>query len=189
MTMDDSLYKALFSAGRNPAEYYNRFRFTFTAINGARYSGLPGETARLALPSIRPELTDVVLLVAKLRMERLAADAYAVTETTGADSRGHNHLFIYASAYREGRVTHSTDLFLLRPEGTGRLTLYRAPEDDWLRSNPSLLQPNVRYQALFLPFDTDLREVAEYIDPHPALHQADAYLAAHALFSSPPIAP
>jgi len=184
--MNQTLLDALLSFCPDPVDYFTRFRFAFTAFAGIN-SGQPSEPALVAMPYVPRDAKGSVLLVGKLRMERLGADAYVVTEAT-ADHHGQDRLFVYSSLLEGDQVTHDTEILLMYPCDNGPGRLEPLPRDDWVLSDPSLVAPDPQYRCLFAPFDDSLRHIAEYLDTHRALQQAERYLSLrtpHSVASSP----
>jgi len=176
--MNQTLLDALLSFCPDPVDYFTRFRFAFTAFAGIN-AGQPSEPALVAMPHVPRDVKGSVLLVGKLRMDRLGADAYVVTEAT-ADHHGQDRLFVYSTLLGGGEVTHDTEILLMNPSAHGPGTLEPLPRDDWVLSDPGLIAPDPQYRCLFTPFDDSLRHIAEYLDAHRTLQQAQRYLSLHA---------
>lgn len=170
----DHIVTRLLDHMANPSEYFRHFRFT---VFGIRQYDRHSPLAIVGLPETNKRGKKGVLMVGKIRMERIEADAYGVVEFA-PDSQGRERIFFYLTAKQpDGSLQYSTKIYVIGQDANNKEILAPLDPDDWILSDPRLIAPDPDYQKLFIDLPADKRAIAEKLDGHSVLQRAPEYLA------------
>jgi len=164
MRINDPLIHTLMEVTDNPLGFFLSYPFVFLAINRSQ----PGTPIALtALPSLDSVSKNAAMMVCKLRMERISADSYAVAEFA-PDTSGDARLFVYTNyCDDDNQLDQQTHIFrFTKEDNPDSCALALLDKDDWLLSDPRLLDPDPVYLQLFNDLTAEQRQLATTIQNH-----------------------
>ena len=145
----------------DPVDYYRHFVVTVGAI------GRNGELIWLGIPRCEKHAQAGMLLVAWQRIREAGADAYGIAEVA-RDAQGMRRIFLYlVVADGPEHILTRTSVYQYGYGEDGVAQIVPLDQDDWILSDPVLLEPSVpTYWRLLGDMDEQHQDLARQLSEH-----------------------